>query len=108
MYKNEVQIINNKKLNHKKKNNNYNPSNIKIIKKELYIRIFCLIINIIISIILISISIYVLVIYNPLWRIFFFLTTWSFCMNLIYILSITIIDFISISCKYYFIIIIIL
>ena len=102
MLKNEAQIEKNN-IEKIKYNNNYlNSYNNKFIKEKLSIRIFRLIVNTIILIILIATLSYAFATYNPQWRIFFFLTSWSFCMNFIYILSVTIIDLFSLTCKIYF------
>ena len=90
MIKNEEQIINTSNniledtINIKQLNN--------ISKEEKYIQILRLVINIILSLILIAVFIYALITYNPLWRAFYFLASWSYVMNIFYILSITIID----------------
>jgi len=91
------------------KNQNY-PQDTKIIfknrkipaKKEgLCIKIFRLIINAILSLILIGVAIYALATYNPQWRIFYFLASWSYFMILIYLISVTIIDLFAIAFKIY-------
>ena len=97
---NENQII---------KNQDY-PQDTKIIfkkrklktKKEgLCIKIFRLIINTILSLILIGVAIYALATYNPQWRLFYFLASWSYFMILIYIINVTIIDLFAIAFKIY-------
>lgn len=75
---------------------------IKPKKEGLCIRIFRLIINTILSLILIGAAIYALLKYDPQWRIFYFLASWSYFMILIYIISVTIIDFFSVAFKIYF------
>ena len=93
MIKNEKQIINTSNnnfqdnINIKKLDNNSNK-----IKEEKYIQILRLVINIILSLILITVFIYALIKYYPLWRAFYFLASWFYVMNIFYILSITIID----------------
>ena len=97
---NEPQIV---------KNQDY-PQDTKIIfkigkfkaqKEGLCIKIFRLIINTILSLILIGVAIYALATYNPQWRIFYFLASWSYVMILIYIISVTIIDLFAIAFKTY-------
>ena len=89
------------------KNQDY-PQDTKIIfkkrkfkaKKEgLCIKIFRLIINSVLSLILIGVAIYALATYNPQWRMFYFLASWSYFMILIYIISVTIIDLFAIAFK---------
>ena len=75
----------------------------KNIKKDLRIQVFRLIINMILSIILIVIFIYAWITYNPQWRIFFYLASWSYLMNIYYIISVTIIDFFFLVFNKYFI-----
>ena len=73
----------------------------KIKKEGLCIKIFRLIINTILSLILIGVAIYALATYNPQWKIFYFLASWSYVMILIYIISVTIIDLFAIAFKTY-------
>ena len=93
MIKNEKQIINTSNnnfqdnINIKKFDNNSN-----IIKEERHIQILRLVINLILSLILIAVFIYAILTYNPLWRVFYFLASWSYIMNIFYVLSITTID----------------
>lgn len=66
----------------------------KILKKERRITYFKLGINSLISILLIVFIIFIPIIYEKKWKIFFFMTLWSFAMNSYYIISVTIIDWI--------------
>lgn len=100
MLKNDKQIENTN-LDKDSKNDKIQINNVnyKIITEDIKIKIFRLIINAILSIILIAIFIYALITYHPQWRLFYFLASWSYLMSIFYIVSVTIIDFISILCK---------
>ena len=99
--------INNIKDNHSEKettiqneeaNKNENKGKIldnEINKGEKKITIFKLVVNTILSLLLICFFIYIPNNYKKRrWRIFFFMTLWSFAMNTYYIVSITVIDWI--------------
>ena len=93
-----------KQLEEKNRDKILNPLSIKSKnnKKDLSYQKCRLSINIILSLILIIILIYALATYNPQWRIFYFLASWSYLMNIYYILSVTIIDFFSIVFNKFF------
>ena len=80
----KTNIINNK-AEYKKDNSQ---------SREKRIKYFILIFNTLISIVLIVFAIYIPFHYSDKWKIFFFMTLWSFCMNSFYIISVTIIDWI--------------
>ena len=61
-----------------------------------------MVINIILSIILLFVFIYALITYNPQWRFFFFLSAWSYLLTIYYIISVTIIDLISLISNKFF------
>ena len=75
---------------------NKNNSHQSIFKDKINIQLIRLVINICLSLILFVVIIYVLITYNPQWRIFCFLTSWSYILSIYYIISVTIIDFFSI------------
>ena len=62
------------------------------ITKEYIIFLIRTIINLLLSIILLSIFFYIWKSYAPQWQIFFFFTIWSFWMNTFYIIGITLVD----------------
>lgn len=76
---------------------NKNNSHQSIFKDKINIQLIRLVINICLSLILFVVIIYVLITYNPQWRIFCFLTSWSYILSIYYIISVTIIDFFSIA-----------
>jgi hypothetical protein len=78
-----------------------NKRKYKAKKEGLCIKIFRLIINAILSLILIGVAIYALATYNPQWRLFYFLASWSYFMILIYIINVTLIDLFAIAFKIY-------
>ena len=102
MYKND-RIIE-KQLEENNKNKVINPLDIKSKnnKKELSFQKCRLAINIILSIILIIVLIYAFATYNPQWRMFYFLASWSYLMNIYYILSVTTIDFFCLTFNKFF------
>lgn len=94
MIKNDRQIIKNSLKN--TKSIVIKPINIKykVIKEDLNILKLRFSINTILSIILLAVLIYVLATYNSHWKLFFYLASWSYLMNIYYIISVTFIDFI--------------
>ena len=94
MIKNDRQIIKNSLTN--SKTIVIKPINIKykVIKEDLNILKLRFSINTILSIILLAVLIYVLATYNSHWKLFFYLASWSYLMNIYYIISVTFIDFI--------------
>ena len=101
MIKNDRQIIKNDRQIIKKALTNsksilIKPINIKykVIKEDLNILKLRFSINTILSIILLGVLIYVLATYNSHWKLFFYLASWSYLMNIYYIISVTFIDFI--------------
>ena len=93
MIKNDKQIIEKTELNPiKNKNGHININSKEKTEEQFYIRIFILIINIIFSIILLVVFIYALITYNPQWKLFYYLSSWSYLLNIYYIISVTIID----------------
>ena len=94
MIKNDRQIIKNSLKN--TKSIVIKPINIKykVIKEDLNILKLRFSINTILSIILLAVLIYVLATYNSHWKLFFFFLSWSYLMNIYYIISVTFIDFI--------------
>ena len=102
MYKND-RIIE-RQLEENNKNKVINPLDIKSKnnKKELSFQKCRLAINIILSIILIIVLIYAFATYNPQWRMFYFLASWSYLMNIYYILSVTTIDFFCLTFNKFF------
>ena len=93
MIKNDRQIIKYSLTN--SKNILIKPINIKnkIIKEDLNILKLRFSINIILSIILLAVLIYVLATYYSHWKLFFYLASWSYLMIIYYIISVTFIDF---------------
>ena len=88
-------MINNEKQIIQKTTGNINPIkkfHKKKIKEQKSIQLYRLIINILISFIVIAAFLYAIATYNPQWRMFYFLSTWSFLMNIYYLISITVID----------------
>ena len=94
MIKNDRQIIKNSLTN--SKTIVIKPINIKykVIKEDLNILKLRFSINTILSIILLAVLIYVLATYNSHWKLFFYLASWSYLMNIYYIISVIFIDFI--------------
>ena len=94
MIKNDRQIIKNSLKN--TKSIVIKPINIKykVIKEDLNILKLRFSINTILSIILLAVLIYVLATYNSHWKLFFYLASWSYLMNIYYIISVIFIDFI--------------
>ena len=94
MIKNDRKIIKNSLKN--TKSIVIKPINIKykVIKEDLNILKLRFSINTILSIILLAVLIYVLATYNSHWKLFFYLASWSYLMNIYYIISVTFIDFI--------------
>ena len=93
MKKNDRQIIKNVTNS---KNIIIKPINIKykVIKEDLNILKLRFSINTILSIILLAILIYILATYDSHWKLFFYLASWSYAMNIYYIISVTFVDFI--------------
>ena len=95
--KNKKININNKNKDIKKEINNNNKENFIYYKtdKEKRITYFKLGTNTLLSLLLIFFFLYIPYTYEDRkWRIFFFMTLWSFSMNSFYIVSITVIDWI--------------
>ena len=96
--------MNEKEKNDKKKNDddkNLNEkkeeektTDIYLIGKEKKITIFKLAFNSFLSLLLIFFVLYIPHTYEKKWKIFFFMTLWSFSMNSYYIVSITVIDWV--------------
>jgi hypothetical protein len=101
MIKNEKQILENTNSNIKTNIKSIKKHSKKIIEQK-SIQIYRLIMNIIFSFIMIAAMIDALVTYKPQWRMFYFLSSWSFVMSAYYIISVTIIElFREISHKFF-------
>jgi hypothetical protein len=90
--KDETKESNNKNSSEKKEekiNEMYDPNG-----KERSITCFKLAMNTFLSLLLIAFFLYIPHTYEKKWKIFFFMTLWSFSMNSYYIVSVTIIDWI--------------
>ena len=90
-------VKNNNILKEKKEEQNKNNEDKKIDKKmknEKRITCFKLIMNLLLSIVLVVFFLYIPHTYEKKWKIFFFMTLWSFSMNSYYIVSVTIIDWV--------------